>query len=155
MSPFEIKPESGTIPVGQCDAEIVEAVPGTNTNSGNPNLRVVFETADGSQLADWWTLTPAAQWRWELLWTAAGLEFPVDGGTIDEKDLIGKRVGIDVIDDEYQGKTRRKIKEVFAPVGADVPIDAPEPPAVSSEDDEAVPFHHEEVMWDDRYHANR
>jgi hypothetical protein len=139
MSPFTFEPESGTIPVGQRDVEIVEAVAGVNQNSGNENLRVVFEASDGSQLADWWTKAPAARWRWEELWVAAGLEFPVDGGMVDEKDLIGRRVHIEVIDDTYQGQTRRKVKEVSAPVDADVPIDTTGLPD-ASEGDEGVPF---------------
>jgi hypothetical protein len=140
MSPFEIPAESAVLPTGQHDVEIVEAVAGTNFNSGNDNLRVVFEASDGSQVTDWWTFTPAALWRWEELWTAAGLAWPHGGGGVDEHDLIGRKVHVTVIEDEYQGQTRRKVKEVSAPVGSDIPADEPEVPATSVEDDEKVPF---------------
>lgn len=126
MSPFTFDAESGEIQPGQHDVEIVEAVPGTNSK-GNPNLRVVFETPDGAQLADWLVALPQVRWRWEQLWTAAGLEFP-NGGEVDETDLIGLRVHIDVIEDTYQGVTRSKVKEVSSYVGPDIPNTFDEPP---------------------------
>jgi hypothetical protein len=120
-STFEFGPETGEIPVGQHDVEIVEAVASVNRNSGHQNLRITFEARDGSQLVDWWTKTSASRWRWEQLWSAAGLKFPVGGGTVDGKDLVGRRVNVEVIEDDYQGKTRLKVKDVAAFVGLDVP----------------------------------
>ena len=79
-----------------------------------------------AQLADWLVALPQVRWRWEQLWTAAGLPFPDGGGEVDEADLIGKRVHIDVIEDTYEGRTRGKVKEVSGYVGSDIPIDFPE-----------------------------
>jgi hypothetical protein len=143
VSPFEFAPEAGGIDVGEHDVVIIEAVPGINANSGNQNLRVVFESADGDELADWWTHTPAARWRWEELWSAAGLDFPIDGGTIDERDLVGKRVCIEVIEDEYLGRKRLKVKSVFRCTSSEpeIPVDTTAlPPATDDEDDARVAF---------------
>jgi hypothetical protein len=150
VSPFRFEAESGSIPVGDFDVKIVEAVSGTNSK-GNPNLRVVFEAPDGAQIADWLVHLPTVRWKWEQLWEAAGLEFPVGPVEVDERDLVGKRVHIDVIEDSYQGQTRTKVKEVTGPVGMDVPIDFPESDtaadtdgsfaaAAGLEDDDSAPY---------------
>jgi hypothetical protein len=125
MSPFTFDAVSGEIPIGQHDVEIVEARAGVNQNSGNDNLRVTFEARDGSQLADYWTKTEKARWRWSQLWISAGLDWPSDdqGGTIDERDLLGRRVHITVVEDTYTGQVRRKVKEVGSPIGSDIPTD--------------------------------
>jgi len=148
-----IKLESGAIGVGDHDVGIVEVVPGTNSK-GNPNLRTVFETPDGAQIADWITILPQTQWRLRQLWEAAGLEFPNDGGEIDTDDLIGRQVHIVVEEDTYQGTTRDKVTDISAPVEPDIPIDGsdlPEPGAAAAakdtfaaaaglEDDEELPY---------------
>lgn len=142
MSPFNFDAESGEIQPGQHDVEIVEAVPGVNSK-GNQNLRVVYEAPDGAQLADWLVVLPQVRWRWQQLWAAAGLEFPVDTGVVDEADLIGQRVHIEVIADTYNGSTRPKVKEVSGPVAPDIPFDEPQPelPAGMPElDDKPLPF---------------
>jgi hypothetical protein len=143
MSPFAFDAESGEIPIGQHDVEIVEVKAGCN-NKGNPNLRVSFETSDGGQVVDWLVHVPSARWRWRQLWEATGLEFPIDSGEVDETDLIGRRVHIEVIEDTYQGVTRRKVgKEFSAPVGLDVPVvEAKDSFAAAAgiESDEEAPF---------------
>jgi hypothetical protein len=149
MSPFKFEPESGTIPLGQHDVEIVDAVPGVNSK-GNDNLRVVYELASsGAQIADWLVHVPQSRWRWRQLWEAAGLEFP-NGGEVDERDLIGRRVHIDVIEDTYQGQPRPRVGEVSEYLGSDIPADdsdLPEPGADGSfaaaaglQDDDEVPY---------------
>ena len=67
------------------------------------------------------------------------------GGQVDEQDLIGRHVHIEVVEDTYEGKTRLKVKEVMSPVGVDVPIDPVEPAASGGGDTEPadldeVPF---------------
>lgn len=140
MSPFSFDADTGEIPVGQHDVEIVEAIPGLN-NKGNPNLRVIYELpGDGRQLPDWLTAVPRARWVWKRLWEAAGLPFPDDDVDVDEADLIGKRVHIEVVEDTYDGVVRNKVKDVSPYVGSDVPDDldtaTSDPPAA----DDDVPF---------------
>jgi hypothetical protein len=129
VSPFKFEPESGAVPIGQHDVKIVDAVHGTNSK-GNPNLRVVFETPDGAQIADWLVHLPQSRWRWRQLWEAAGLEFP-NGGEVDERDLIGRCVHIDVIEDTYQGRTRARVGEISEYLGPDIPVDLKEPQAAA------------------------
>jgi hypothetical protein len=143
VSPFEIEADAGEILVGQHnDAAVAEAVVKTVGDPPKPKLLVVYEVSDGSQLADWLTPSKPSRWKWEELWAAAGLAFPVVDGklTFNEADLIGKRVHIEVIDEEYNGQVRRKVKAVSKPVDADVPIDMPEAEATSEKGDADVPF---------------
>jgi hypothetical protein len=140
--PFTFEAESGEIPVGQHDVEIVEATPKTVGDPPKDKLLVTFEARDGSQVVDWLTKSKPSKFRWEQLWSAAGVPFADDGGkvTFDETRLVGRRVHIEVIDDEYNGTVRRKVKEVFAPVEPDVPFDMPEREPASEQDDSEVPF---------------
>lgn len=123
MSPFKFDPASGELPVGWHDVEIVDAVPGVNAK-GNPNLRIVYQAPDGRQITDWLVAVPAARWRWQMLWSAAGLTFPDDGGTVEETDLIGKRVSVEILEDEYQGVVRNKVGDI-SPSAFDVASDVP------------------------------
>jgi hypothetical protein len=123
--PFEFEEEAGELGLGLHDVEIVEAVAGVNRNSGNPNLRVTFEDDRGAQLTEWLTHVPAARWRWEQLWFAAGLEFPPGGGTVDEENLLGRRVQVNVVDELYDGQLRRKVKEFLPADTSDIPSDVP------------------------------
>jgi hypothetical protein len=144
MSPFEFDAESAEIAVGTHSVSIVEAVAGTNSK-GNDNLRVVYEAGDGSQLADWLVKLPQSRWVWQRLWLACDLEFPLAGGTVDEKDLIGHRVTIVVEDDTYNDQTRPKVKDVRPPLSPDLPYDEPGladamAGETAAENDGGVPF---------------
>jgi hypothetical protein len=147
VSPFKFDPGSGTIPVGEHDVEIVEATAGVNSR-GNDNLRVVYEAPSGAQIADWLVHVPQSRWRWRQVWEAAGLPFP-NGGEVDESELVGRRVHIDVVEDSYQGQTRPRVGEVSEYLGSDIPADEPEVPAgvdgsfaaaAGLEDDEEAPY---------------
>ena len=138
--PFKIDATSGEIAPGSHRVEIVEAKAGTNAK-GNPNIRVVYEDTRGAQLADWLVYLPQVMWRWKTLWTAAGLTWPEHGGEVDENDLVGRRVEIEVIKDTYQGVERPKVREVFAPgPESDVPNDFDTSSGPAAADDDEAPF---------------
>ncbi len=140
MSPFELPEESGEIQAGDHDVEIVEAVATTNKNTGNDQLRVTFEDPSGAQITDWLVHKPTVAWKWRQLWEAAGLPWTGTGGKVkvDEADLVGRRVHIDVINDTYEGRTRAKVREVSPYVGSDIPSELPD--AGAPKDDSEVPF---------------
>jgi hypothetical protein len=125
MSPFTIDPDGGSdeLPAGQHDVQIVKAVAG-QSGKGNPNIRVELEDRHGRELAEWVTITPAALWKVEELWSAAGLAWPDQGGEIDEADLVGRTVHIEVAEEEYNGRTRPRVREWTPASGVEIAADS-------------------------------
>lgn len=150
MSPYTFATGDSELPVGQSNVEIIEAKDGPTSSNGNPQMIVELEDVQGRQLTDWVVMTERAKWRVQQLWSAAGLDWP-ETGQVDERDLIGKRVHVEVFEDTYNGVTRRKIKEYSKPIGSDVPMDI-EPQQLSggfgaavgagkpADDDDDIPF---------------
>jgi hypothetical protein len=121
--PFTFDADTGEIPPGRCDVEIVDAVPGVSSK-GNENLRLTFRDAAGRQVTDWLTYLPSVRWRWRLVWECAGLPFPHDeAGEIDERDLLGRTINVEIAHDTYEGRTRSKVIDYMPAVGSDIPSD--------------------------------
>ena len=74
-------------------------------------------------------LTPEAKWKLQNLLLAAGL---VKQGTKgdwngDTNDLIGKKVGVTVIEEEYNGEMRAAVKNFYTLAESATPAPAPVP----------------------------
>jgi hypothetical protein len=134
---FQVKGAGGSanLEAGWHVARVAEVTRGESRN-GHPELKVRFETGDGSTATGWWYITEAAQWRAEELWHAAGVAWPTEDGEVDARELLGRTVSIEVVGTD-KGGTR---VENVAISESDIPADAPEVPAVSVEDDDEAPF---------------
>jgi hypothetical protein len=142
MSPFEIGAGLTEIPVGRHNVTIVEARAFETKDKGTPGIALTLVDDEDRELETPMWVTRAAQDRLEELWTAAGLEWPSEGGTIDEADLVGKRVHVELVPDEYQGKSRTRV-HMWSPMGGtDLPGDTTglETEKGGEEDDSDLPF---------------
>lgn len=119
---FTFDDDSGEIGPGQWDVEITEAVAGVN-KKGNNRLKVVYRKEDGQVLTDWLVQLPQSKWVWHRLFEAAGIEVQRADGTVtfDAQELIGARVTIEVEEQTWEGQTRPRVKDVYRPIGSDVP----------------------------------
>lgn len=61
------------------------------------------------------TLTEKSLWKLRNLMVAAGISVPKKKLKIDPSRLVGKKVGVELTDDEYEGKLKSIITGVFSP----------------------------------------
>ncbi len=125
---------------------ITEARAFETKDKGTPGLGLTLVDDEGRETEVVMWATRAAEDRLEELWDSAGLEWPWEGGTVDEGDLVGKRVLVNLVEAEWQGKTRLK-PDTWSPAdGTDVPADteglgpSDESTEGGDEDDSDVPF---------------
>jgi len=99
--------EPGTYPV-RCDKVTDKA-----SKNGNPVIWVTWtvegsEPPAGAKVVENVTMTPESFFRLQEIFEATG--FKGDGTGFDSNDLIGLRCRVAVVDDEYEGKVRSKVK---------------------------------------------
>jgi hypothetical protein len=146
MTPIEVGGTAAEIPAGRHNVTITEARTFETKDKGTPGLGLTLVDDEGREAEVVMWTTRAAEDRLEELWDSAGLEWPWEGGTVDEADLVGKRVHVDLITAEFKGKTRLKVNTWSRPEGSDVPADdedlrpSDEPEEGGDEDDSDVPF---------------
>ena len=86
----------------------------TTSQAGNDMLNATFQvvkgTSTGAKLYDNFVLTEKALWKLQSFLVAIGMK--ADGKIVLDLDkLIGKTCIVDVIHEEYEGKTRARIQE--------------------------------------------
>ena len=141
------------VPEGDYTAKLVK-MEKTNAKSGdkNPMLVVDFEFTSGGKgvvgqrIRDRHILIKDSLWTLRNMLEAMGLKVPNGKMNIKEGQLIGRAVGLTVIDgDEYKGKIRSEVGD-YIPTDAvgnmatDTPVDAED----EDEDDEGFGFDEDE-----------
>lgn len=84
------------------------------SSSGKPNLLVVFEeSTTKAHILESYGLSETALWKLQELLKAAGI--PTEGACeLNPADLLGVTFKAKVVQDEYNGDTRNKIKKIYA-----------------------------------------
>lgn len=97
--------------VGVSDAQIQKGA-----NKGSDQWRFVIELQyDGpsATYAYYCQLTESMMWKVRNLALAAGMTVPKKRIKLDPNKLVGKLIGVDMEDDDYEGRERSKIVNVF------------------------------------------
>ena len=110
MSFIDIEPDVDEIPPGDLDATIVEARV-IESKKGTPGIAITYEDDAGRELEDAVWVTRNTRWRVEQLCTACEIPFPTGRIRLNVKDLEGKRVHVELEEQEYDGKTQVRVKE--------------------------------------------
>lgn len=87
----------------------VDKVEETESNEGNPLLKVEYKLKNGARLYDNISLLPQALWRFKTLLECVGLEVEDGEMEIDPDDLIGKELKVEVTNERWEGKDRPKV----------------------------------------------
>ena len=93
-------------------------------------------------------LDPDQLWKLRNLLMAAGVAVPKKRIAIDPDRLTGKRIGITLVDDEYEGKEKSSIDSVFPAdeiVGDDLDDDEDEGDSDSDEGDNELELDEEDL----------
>jgi hypothetical protein len=146
MSFIDIDPEVDEIPPDdRVDVTIVEARV-IESKQGTPGIGITLEDDQGRELEDAVWVTRNTRGRVEELWTACGLPFPSGRLRINVKDLEGKRVLVELAEQEYNGRTSTRVQSWSRSGGSDIPADreglAPgeEPEGGEEGDGKPLPF---------------
>lgn len=107
------------IPAGSYPAVVVGIKKGESKGTGNPQYEWIFKITDGefrnAEIRSWTSLVPAARWKVVEHLEACGIAASGSIVRFTSGDLVGKPVRIEVVIDEYQGKTNSKIQRVNPP----------------------------------------
>jgi hypothetical protein len=98
---------------GQHVVKLVE-IEETESQAGNDMLNATFQvvkgTSTGAKLYDNFVLTEKALWKLQSFLVAVGMK--ADGKIVLDLDkLVGKTCIVEVVHEEYEGKTRARIQE--------------------------------------------
>lgn len=98
---------------GQHVVKLIE-IEETESHAGNDMLNATFQvvkgTSTGAKLYDNFVLTEKALWKLQSFLVAVGMK--ADGKVVLDLDkLIGKTCIVEVVHEEYEGKTRARIQE--------------------------------------------
>jgi len=126
------------IPEGNYKAK-VHSAENTDTKAGDPMVVWVFEIVDhekygGQQFYYNSVLTPKALWNFRAVLEALAVKVKDSTMNIPLGRLVGRVCGIEIVDGEYDGKTRSEINDIF-------------PEALLEEEDEEEESDEDE--WDD------
>lgn len=80
-------------------------------------------------------LTDNQYWKIKALFTAAGIEVGKRKVKVDPNRLVGKSIGVGMEDDEYEGRVKSTIVDVFSPDDLDPADDTAEPEEDDLEDE--------------------
>jgi hypothetical protein len=126
---------------GDYRAKIVKIKHGQSSEKHTPGIFVGFKIIDGpdpkakgNNINDRLWLTPKSLYRIRNLLEAIGLKVPKSMVSIPLTKLIGKEVGITLVDDEYQDKKRSEVADYI-----DLETLA-EADAVDADDEDDDPF---------------
>jgi hypothetical protein len=101
------------VPDGNYNASLHKLTQEEGQNSGEPYLHCVWKIADGkcagATIHDNISLQPQSLWRFRTILECLGLEVAEDDMDIDPNDLIGEVAGIEVTNEDYEGKDRPRI----------------------------------------------
>lgn len=106
----------GKVPEGDYPV-VVKEITVEESQSGNPYLKWVFSVADGrhkgKQLYHNTSLQPQALFNLRNTLEALGMEVPQKAIQLDLDNLIGLKAAVAVEVEQYQGKERSRVVEVF------------------------------------------
>lgn len=125
------------LPEGDYVAKITDVNEG-RSNSGNDQWIFKIEVVDvrAASYAYYCGLSVEQAWKIRNLCIAAGLNAPKKKIKLDPNKLIGKLIGIELIDDEYEGRIKSKINSVFPKDEVAQGDDVPDTDDVDDEDED-------------------
>lgn len=110
------------VPEGDYIVKVKKVTKTKAKSSGNPMLVMDFQFltggdgVEGKTIQDNHTLTKNALWTLRNMLEAMGYNVPTGKMKFDDKMVVGKRVGITVIDgEEYKGRTSSEIADYISP----------------------------------------
>lgn len=98
---------------GEYVAEVKEVSEETSSNSGQPYLSWVLETAGGATLYYNTSLQPKALWNLRGFLEAMGEEVPDGEMDLDLESYVGNKVGVVIEHETYENKKRARIVDVM------------------------------------------
>lgn len=114
---FEGVSAGSGVPDGTYTVSVEEVSVETSDNSGEDYLswkfKVVGGKMSGRSLYDNTSLQPQALWRLRRVLEALGIEVPDGTMDIDPDELIGLECDVEVANEDYQGKQRSRVVDIF------------------------------------------
>lgn len=112
------------VPDGNYNAFINKVTEEEGQNSGEPYLHCVYKIGDGTKHAgatihDNISLQPQSLWRFRTLLECMGYEVEDGPMDIDLEDILEETVGIEVTNEEYEGRDRPRITGFMPPLDED------------------------------------
>jgi len=106
------------IPPGDYAVKVMDVSNEISASKGNPYLKweleVISPECKGRKLWHNTVLTPAALWNLRKTLEALGMEIPDSSYDLNIRELINGVMGVTVEHEEYQGKMKAKVADVFA-----------------------------------------
>lgn len=110
---FSKIPSREPIEPGNYTAKIVKVTSG-ETRNGDPQKRVDFELENGRVVSDFILEIESVYWKIQSLFRACGLKHEGKVEVSDNWDeLLGKKLRVQVDDDEYNGVKRSRVMSYF------------------------------------------
>lgn len=106
--------EAGGIAVkdGRYIAEVISCE-STESQSGNPMLTWKLKLPNGAVITDYTVLIPNSLWKLKTLLICMGYEIPDGQYDLDPTNFKGETVGVEILNELYQGESRPKINRYF------------------------------------------
>ncbi|QGH76667.1 hypothetical protein PBI_QUASAR_39 [Gordonia phage Quasar] len=122
------------LPPGEYAASIKDVKAGNSKKTGTPQwcFLIVPDKHPGATYPYYCQLTADQAWKIRQVLVAIGVSVPKSVKTIDASKLIGKKLGIILEDDEYEGKLKSVIDSLI-PLSE---VDEGDTPAADDEDDD-------------------
>ena len=122
------------LPAGEYAATIKDVKAGNSKKTGTPQwcFLIVPDKHPGATYPYYCQLTADQAWKIRQVLVAIGVNVPKSVKTIDASKLIGKKLGIILEDDEYEGKLKSVIDSLI-PLSE---VDEGDTPAADDEDDD-------------------
>lgn len=91
----------------------------TESKSGNPQytwqFKIIAGESKGIEVRYWTSLLPQARWKVAEALEAVGVAAAGSIARFKLSDIIGKPCLLEVVHDEYDGRTTHKVNKVYAP----------------------------------------
>lgn len=146
MNLNEVETWSGAeiLPAGRHTCKVAEAKESVSSG-GHDQIELELEATDGefvgASIRDWIVITPATLGKVRQVLEAASVSIPEGEFKLDVQSLVGSLVAVTVREEEYDGKTRNRVKAYDHPKETDVPADTAGLPTNGSvKKDDDLPF---------------
>lgn len=111
--------------------------------SKNGNKQLIFTIAlsevRGATYPYYCSLDGKGAWKLRGLLEAIGKKVPKSAANIDTDNLVGKAIGMELVDDEYEGRLKSVVNAVFPPSQVNATADAVDDEEDEEEEDEPTP----------------
>ena len=130
------------VPEGDYKFKVDKVEMGTSKSSGNTMVTVTFVGTEGrvkgKKPRDYFTFTKDSLWKLRGFMEALGIDTPDSKTKVDVDAFVGKKVGITLGDDEYEGKVSSKPQDYipYDEVDAEPEDDEEDEDEEEDEDDE-------------------